>query len=97
MCVKTLSIQFSYSKRRINTSQYENHPISNYTSDLYYDVGQWIIWKKVKYFSSKRLSKFQKPKENLKAISATQTAAAIIEEIGTQDHQNEWNFGYYDR
>ena len=33
----------------------------------------------------------------LKPISATQTAAAIIEEIGTQDHQEKWEFSYYDR
>ena len=33
----------------------------------------------------------------LKAISATQTAAAIIEEIGNQDHQEKQEFSYYDR
>ena len=32
-----------------------------------------------------------------KAVSATQTAAAVIEEIATQDHSDTWDFSDYDR
>ena len=33
----------------------------------------------------------------MKAVSAPQTAAAVIDEITTQDHSDTWYFSYYDR
>ena len=53
--------------------------------------------KKSKISQVKAFKNFKSLKRMLKAISATQTAAAIIEEIGTQDHQEKWEFSYYDR
>ena len=53
--------------------------------------------KKSKISPMKAFKNFKSLKRILKAISATQTAAAITEERGTQDHQEKWDFAYYDR
>ena len=45
----------------------------------------------------KNFKNFKSIKRMLKAISATQTAATIIEEIGSNDHHEKWEFSYYDR
>ena len=53
--------------------------------------------KKTRIHPVKALKSFKSLKKMMKAISATQTAAAVIEEIGMQDHSDQWDMGYYDR
>ena len=53
--------------------------------------------KKTRINPVKAFKSFKSLKKMMKAISATQTAAAVIEEIGMQDHSDQWDMGYYDR
>ena len=53
--------------------------------------------KKMKINTVKAFKSFKNLKKMLKAASATQTAAAVIDEISTQDHSDTWDFSYHDR
>ena len=53
--------------------------------------------KRMKINTVKAFKSFKNLKKMLKAASATQTAAAVIDEISTQDHSETWDFAYYDR
>ena len=52
--------------------------------------------KKLKINALKAFKIFKSLKKMMKAVSATLTAAAVIDEISTQDHYDTCDFAYYD-
>ena len=82
---------------KINLQQNGDYSIPNNVNYLCLVVCKWNIRQENENPSSKGFQKLQVIEKDDGGYKRHSDSSSVIEEIGMQDHSDQWDMGYYDR